>query len=138
MPYIRPNGEQIKRIAESDLDGPVVMLNLLKYDRTAGEAGAESYQRYGDEMRTIMESRGVKLLWRGRADSVLIGDDDADDWDTVLLVEYPSRKAFLEMSRARNTRAWQASDSGAGRVAADRDDGAVSVEGLRRRHGSRS
>jgi uncharacterized protein (DUF1330 family) len=26
----------------------------------------------------------------------LIGDAD-EDWDTVLLVEYPSRKAFIEM-----------------------------------------
>jgi uncharacterized protein (DUF1330 family) len=48
-----------------------------------------------------MADRGIKLLWRGRADSVIIGDDDADDWDTVLLVEYPSRKAFLEMSGSK-------------------------------------
>jgi uncharacterized protein (DUF1330 family) len=24
--------------------------------------------------------------------------NDADDWDAVILVEYPSRKAFLEMT----------------------------------------
>jgi uncharacterized protein (DUF1330 family) len=101
MPYIRPNRDQIKRLVESDLEGPVVMLNLLRYDRSAGEAGEKSYERYGDEMREIMESRGIKLLWRGRADQVLIGDDDADDWDTVLLVEYPSRKVFMEMTSSK-------------------------------------
>ena len=37
-------------------------------------------------MATIMAERGIKLLWRGRADSVLIGDDDADAWDTVLKI----------------------------------------------------
>jgi uncharacterized protein (DUF1330 family) len=104
MPHIKPTGEQIKRVAQSELDGPVVMLNLLKYDKQAkdGEgSGREAYERYGAEMQKIMADRGIKLLWRGRADSVIIGDDDADDWDTVLLVEYPSRKAFLEMSGSK-------------------------------------
>ena len=104
MPHIKPTGEQIKRLAESELDGPVVMLNLLKYDKQAkdGEgSGRQAYERYGDEMQKIMAERGIKLLWRGRADSVLIGDDDADDWDTVLLVEYPSRKVFLEMGSSK-------------------------------------
>ena len=104
MAHIKPTGEQIKRVAQSELDGPVVMLNLLKYDKQAkdGEgSGRAAYERYGDEMQKIMAERGIKLLWRGRADSVLIGDDDADDWDTVLLVEYPSRKVFLEMSGSK-------------------------------------
>ncbi len=104
MPHIKPTGEQIKRVAKSELDGPVVMLNLLKYDKQAkdGEgSGRDAYERYGDEMQKIMADRGIKLLWRGRADSVIIGDDDADDWDTVLLVEYPSRKVFLEMSGSK-------------------------------------
>jgi uncharacterized protein (DUF1330 family) len=104
MPHIKPTGDQIKRVANSDLDGPVVMLNLLRYDRTGGggDAGRQSYERYGDEMQKIMAERGIKLLWRGRADSVLIGDDDADAWDTVLLVEYPSRKVFLEMAGSKD------------------------------------
>jgi uncharacterized protein (DUF1330 family) len=104
MTHIKPTGAQIKRVAQSEADGPVVMLNLLKFDKQAkdGEgSGREAYERYGDEMQKIMDARGIKLLWRGRADSVVIGDDDADDWDTVLLVEYPSRKVFLEMSGSK-------------------------------------
>ena len=103
MAHIKPNREQIKRLAASTDDGPVVMLNLLRYsaDATganAGMSGEQSYSRYGDEMRSIMEKRGIKLLWRGRADQVVIGDDEQDAWDEVLLVEYPSRKTFLEMA----------------------------------------
>ena len=105
MPYIRPVREQIKRLAESDEDGPVVMLNLLKFAKATGDAtgktGAESYDTYGEKMREIMAERGIKLLWRGRADSVVIGDDEADGWDMVLLVQYPSRKAFLEMGASK-------------------------------------
>lgn len=105
MPYIKPAREQIMHLAEGDEKGPVVMLNLLKFAKTAGDgggkSGAESYDTYGEKMRLIMEGRGIKLLWRGRADSVVIGDDDADSWDMVLLVEYPSRKAFLEMAGSK-------------------------------------
>jgi uncharacterized protein (DUF1330 family) len=106
MPHIKPTRDQIKRLAASQDDGPVVMLNLLRFARDAGGAasgsGADSYDTYGDKMRDIMASRGIKLLWRGRADEVVIGDDDADAWDMVLLVEYPSRKVFLEMGASKD------------------------------------
>jgi uncharacterized protein (DUF1330 family) len=80
------------------------MLNLLKYaQKAAGEpemSGEESYKRYGDEVRQHLDSVGGRLLWRGRVDSVVIGDE-ADAWDEVLLVEYPSRKAFLQMTASQ-------------------------------------
>ena len=102
---LKPTREQIKAIVESELETPVVMLNLLKYaDKAAGEqrmSGEESYQKYGDEVRAHMERVGAKLLWRGRVDSVVIGDE-ADGWDEVLLVEYPSRKAFIQMTSTQD------------------------------------
>ena len=104
MSHIKPTREQIQRLVESPDDGPVVMLNLLRFAKTAGgnaATGAQSYETYGDQMREIMAQRGIKLLWHGRADSVVIGDDDGDDWDMVLLVEYPSRKVFLEMGTSK-------------------------------------
>jgi uncharacterized protein (DUF1330 family) len=101
---LKPTGAQIKALVNSDLEGPVVMLNLLKYaERATGDAaasgmtGAESYAKYGEEVRTHLAAVGAKLLWRGRVDSVVIGND-ADAWDEVLLVEYPSRRAFLQMT----------------------------------------
>ena len=105
MAHIKPTREQITRLFESQDDGPVVMLNLLRFAERAadepGKSGADSYETYGDQMREIMAERGIKLLWRGRADSVVIGDDDGDAWDMVLLVEYPSRKVFLEMGASK-------------------------------------
>jgi uncharacterized protein (DUF1330 family) len=102
---LKPTRDQIRTIVESPLETPVVMLNLLKYaDKAAGEpklSGEESYQKYGDEVRAHMEKVGAKLLWRGRVDSVVIGDD-ADAWDEVLLVEYPSRKAFIQMTSTQD------------------------------------
>lgn len=106
MPHIKPTRDQIKRLAASEDDGPVVMLNLLRFAKDAGGGaagtGADSYDTYGDKMRDIMASRGIKLLWRGRGDQVVIGDDDDDAWDMILLVEYPSRKVFLEMGASKD------------------------------------
>jgi uncharacterized protein (DUF1330 family) len=79
-------------LAAAPDEGPVVMLNLLKFK----PGQEESYLRYGDAAQDMIEERGGRLLWSGRAEQVLIGDPAAD-WDAVLLVEYPSRQAFIEM-----------------------------------------
>jgi uncharacterized protein (DUF1330 family) len=85
------------------------MLNLLKFAARAGggadglESGRGSYERYGDRMRSMLEQTGARVLFQGRADSVVIGGD-ADDWDAVILVEYPSRAAFLEMTSSKEYR----------------------------------
>jgi uncharacterized protein (DUF1330 family) len=96
---IRPNAEQFKELAETQDNGPVVMLNLLKFKQRADDgsgSGADSYEKYGDAAVRMIEERGGKIVWQGRAQQILIGDPK-QDWDTVVLVQYPSRKAFLEM-----------------------------------------
>jgi uncharacterized protein (DUF1330 family) len=100
---IGPTKEQIETLVNSELETPVVMLNLLKFaERTGGDgngaqSGRNSYARYGDRVRSMLEKVGGRVLWQGQADSVVIGGE-ADDWDAVILVEYPSRQAFLEMT----------------------------------------
>ncbi|HEY4398735.1 MAG TPA: DUF1330 domain-containing protein [Acidimicrobiia bacterium] len=105
---IGPTKEQIQALLDSDLDAPVVMLNLLKFaekaadgdgdrDGDGAQSGRDSYARYGDRVRSMLEETGARVLWQGRADSVVIGGD-GDDWDAVILVEYPSRQAFIEMT----------------------------------------
>jgi uncharacterized protein (DUF1330 family) len=99
---ITPNRDQFAALAAaaSSDDEPVVMLNLLKFkDRATentDESGAEAYRRYGDAATAMIEERGGKVLWAGRADQILIGNPD-EPWDQVLLVEYPSRGAFIDM-----------------------------------------
>lgn len=92
--FIEPTEEQIRELVEGGHDGPVVMLNLLKFVPGDGEA---TYRRYGEAVLPIVAGLGGRLLWQGRADSVVIGDGSADGWDAVALVEYPSRQAFIAM-----------------------------------------
>jgi uncharacterized protein (DUF1330 family) len=96
---IQPTREQIQDLVSSDHEGPVVMLNLLRFRDQSNDgagSGRDSYGRYGDSVRSLLEAAGGRVLWQGRADSVVIGDE-ADAWDAVILVEYPSRARFLDM-----------------------------------------
>lgn len=99
---ISPNADQFSRLAAHSDDGPVVMLNLLKFKSAAGadgdtdESGEDAYRRYGEAALAMVAERGGKLLWAGTADQILIGDP-TQDWDTVALVQYPSRAAFIDM-----------------------------------------
>ena len=89
---ITPNLDQFQALAAAPDEGAVVMLNLLKFK----EGGVDTYLRYGDAAIGMVEECGGRVLWSGRAEQVLIGDPAAD-WDVVVLVEYPSRAAFVEM-----------------------------------------
>jgi len=96
---IIPRPDQIQALVADPDQGPVVMLNLLKFkERATGEegTGADAYRRYGAAVIKMVEARGGKVLWSGRATHVMIGGD-ADKWDAVALVQYPSPAAFLEM-----------------------------------------
>lgn len=99
MSAITPNPQQFQQLAQSPEPCPVVMLNLLKFKQRAdggNGTGAESYSRYGETAVRMVQERGGRVVWQGRATQVLIGDPAAD-WDVVVLVEYPSRQAFIEM-----------------------------------------
>lgn len=99
MSAILPRPEEIQALVSDPDQGPVVMLNLLRFkERADGEegTGADAYRRYGDAVIKMVEARGGKVLWSGRATHVLIGSE-ADKWDAVALVQYPSPAAFLDM-----------------------------------------
>jgi uncharacterized protein (DUF1330 family) len=75
----------------SEKDGPVTMLNLLEF---VVEGGRERYAEYGEAVAPLLEKAGGRVIFAGEGNPVLIGEGS---WDMVLLVEYPHRKAFIEM-----------------------------------------
>ncbi|MGA9796392.1 MAG: DUF1330 domain-containing protein [Rhizomicrobium sp.] len=109
MSSIVPTPKQIQTMAEKGPEGPMVMVNLLKYRKTAayeaGRAeakenlsGRDAYQRYGMVALQQVMKRGGSIVWGGPQKFVMIGDD-ANDWDEVVCVRYPSRDAFLNMTQ---------------------------------------
>jgi uncharacterized protein (DUF1330 family) len=98
MGNVNPTREQIEELKNSADDKPVVMVNLLKFKKTTetGEQGRKAYDRYGRNTMPILKEIGARVLYLGSVKQVFIGGE-YDYWDQVLLVEYPSRKAFLQM-----------------------------------------
>ncbi len=92
MTSIKSNGDQFKELAANTNQEPFVMLNLLKFK---SDGGRESYFRYVNESRPFVEGVGAKVVYFGKAKELLNG---TETWDILMLVQYPSRKAFLEMA----------------------------------------
>ena len=97
MSAIRPNKEQFIELMNAPDDGPVVMLNLLKFKP---RGGSQEYGKYGESVTKMVEERGGRLLWQGKVDQTLIGPLE-EEWDAVALVQYPNRKAFIEMTTSK-------------------------------------
>jgi uncharacterized protein (DUF1330 family) len=97
--FILPTPDQYKQLMNLPHAGPVVMVNLLKFNP---EGGKESYAKYAEASWPCLKAVGGKLLYRGRYRMAVIGDDD---WDEILLVEYPSAGAFMTMMRDKTYQA---------------------------------
>ena len=100
MSAIRPNKAQFIELMEAPDEGPVVMLNLLRYADTAndgsGRTGREAYQHYGELVIPMLEARGAGFIVYATAEQTVIGPAD-EEWDEMILVQYPSRAAFIDM-----------------------------------------
>jgi uncharacterized protein (DUF1330 family) len=99
---VYPTPDQISKLSASSDDGPVVMVNLLRFKPKAdapdeGLSGQEAYRRYAEQMIAFVQSKGGRVIWSGRVDSQVIGEG-GDLFHMVGLVEYPSRKAFVEIA----------------------------------------
>jgi len=94
------NEEELQKLMQHPDTTPVVMVNLLKFKTTTadGEAGEEAYNRYTQNAAAFVAKVGGRVLWYGQANQFIIGGRE-DRWDRVLLVEYPSRAAFLKMAQ---------------------------------------
>jgi len=98
MRSLNANMDEMNRFAQDPDSGPVVMINMLRFkEQTSdGESGEAAYARYMKEAAVFIEIVGGRLLWSGQADQWIVGGPE-DRWDKVMLVEYPSRKAFTSM-----------------------------------------
>lgn len=90
--YLAPDPDQINTLVDLPLEGPVVMLNLLKF---RPDGGAEEYANYASLARPFLEKAGASLRYLGDVAITLIG---GEEWDEAILVQYPSKQAFLDMT----------------------------------------
>ena len=91
---LEPTPEQLEALAARPADSPVVMINLLQF---RADGGRESYLRYTQEVGPHLQRVGGTVRYAGASPSVVIGDGEKPGWDAIIVVEYPSPAAFLDM-----------------------------------------
>lgn len=102
--HIDPTKERFRAFREMERDGPVHMLNLLRFrDRAAYDdgteaTGAEAYAAYARDSGPILARLGGRQVWLGTPELTLIGPE-AERWDLAFIAEYPSVAAFVAMLR---------------------------------------
>ena len=106
---IDPTADQVRALRDKGPDGPIVMVNLLKfrihaqYPEGSGQAqcaGRDAYARYQEAFTlTVGDVSRAEVLYDGPVNQVFIGlaGTPETDWDKVLIVRYPSRQHFLGM-----------------------------------------
>jgi len=86
-------------------DQPIVMVNLLRYREwalypaeTAKEpiTGRAAYQHYSQLVLRHLVKVGGRPIWRADVRAGLIAPKE-EQWDEIILVEYPSSRAFERM-----------------------------------------
>ena len=93
MSSLEPTPEQFEALAARPPDEPVGMVNLLQFN----DGGRTSYLRYARETGPHLQRVGGTVRYAGTSPSQIIGDSEKPWWDAIIVVEYPSPAAFLDM-----------------------------------------
>lgn len=81
-----------------DQDGPVWMVNLMRYHERAryadgGASGREADDRYAP--LDVLADIGAEVAFAGDVEAQLLGDPPP--WERIGIVRYPTRRSFIEM-----------------------------------------
>lgn len=85
---VNPSPDSVDALATWPDDDAIAMVNLLKYSR---DTGREAYARYAAVATGTIMARGGSLIYLGSVVS------PTGLWDTLAIVRYPRRSAFIDM-----------------------------------------
>ncbi|MFK7912371.1 MAG: DUF1330 domain-containing protein [Pseudomonadales bacterium] len=97
----------MKGFAEPGPQGPIYMLNLLKFKEQAEYAdgrvtdlsGAQAYALYGAEVSKILIKLGGGGMFSATVERLMLGEV-AELWDSVAIAMYPNRQAMVDMMQS--------------------------------------
>lgn len=104
--------EQIEAMMQKGPEGPIFMVNLLKFkDKAVYEdgrqtdlSGRDAYMIYGREVSELLPVFGGKVFFAGDVTHLSLGKVE-NLWDEVAIAIYPDRGAMVRMSISPE---WQA------------------------------
>jgi len=105
------SGERIEEMMQPGPQGPISMVNLLKFKehaeyedgRETTLTGREAYEIYGRGVSKLITEYGGRVTFAGDVTFLALGQVD-DLWDEVAIAQYPSRVELWNMSTSSE---WQ-------------------------------
>ena len=105
------DGGRIQQMLEDGPEGPIYMVNLLKFKekaeyedgRDTDLTGHEAYQIYAEGVSELLPKFGGELVFAGNVTFLAIGQVE-DLWDEVAIARYPRRADLVRMS---SSEAWR-------------------------------
>ncbi len=96
---------RIEEMMQPGPEGPIYMVNLLKFKDTAEYedgrqtdlTGYEAYQIYGQGVSELLATFGGELTFAADVTFLALGQVE-ELWDEVAIARYPNRGAILAMS----------------------------------------
>ena len=104
--YLMPTQEAGRKFIMRQIEGSVVMLNLLRFRDTADYSdspelmpkeplsGKQAYQLYIEHTLPFLTKSGGEILFMGEGGDFLIGPA-TERWDAILLVKQNSVNSFI-------------------------------------------
>ena len=104
--YLMPTQEAGRNFVMRQIQGSVIMLNLLRFRKIADYSatpdlnpnepisGEQAYKLYIEHTIPFLTISGGEILFMGKGGNFLIGPTD-EYWDAVLLIRQKSVKSFL-------------------------------------------
>ncbi|MGI9613267.1 MAG: DUF1330 domain-containing protein [Acidimicrobiales bacterium] len=104
--------ERIEAMMQPGPDGPIYMVNLLKFKehaeyedgRETDLTGYQAYQLYGAGVSKLLAEYGGELMFAADVTFLALGQVE-DLWDEVAIAKYPNRAALFAMSTSDEWRA---------------------------------
>ena len=102
-----PNQEQIEGFFEPGPEGPIYMVNLLKFKekaeyedgRESDLTGREAYMLYADAVFELLKEFGGYGGFHAKVERLMLGEVE-ELWDDVAIAVYPSRAAMMDMMQS--------------------------------------
>ncbi len=99
------SAERIAEMMEPGPEGPIYMVNLLKFKdqasysdgRATDLTGRQAYQIYGRGVAELLGDYGGEVVFVGDVTFLSLGQVE-ELWDEIAIAKYPDRAALLAMS----------------------------------------
>ena len=112
--YLDPTDENARRLFQRGIEGPLLMLNLLRFREIADYSGfpdlappepisgSAAYDRYVRHTLPFLAASGGSVEFYGTGGHTFVGPPD-ERWDRVMLIRHPAWKRSSPLPPTLNT-----------------------------------